>query len=63
MIYFGAFLIVYGILMLYLTLTKSALLFKNFKVKTIVKKLGEKNTFIVLLTLGLLCLVGGILLI
>jgi len=63
MVYLGAFLIVYGILMLYLTLTKSALLFKNFKVKAIASKLGEKHTFIMLFALGLLCLVGGILLI
>ena len=63
MIYLGLFLTIYGILLLYLTLSKSSFIFKNFKVKALTNKMGEKNTFYFLLILSIISLLGGIYLI
>lgn len=58
--FLSIFLIVYGILVLYLVLTKSNLLFKNVKMKLFLKLFGEKGTYIFLLIIGLVSLGVGI---
>lgn len=54
------FLMIYGILVLYLTLTKSNLLFGNMKTKMFYKLFGEKGTYIFFLIFGILALAVGI---
>lgn len=58
--FLSIFLIVYGILVLYLVLTKSNLLFKNIKMKMFQKLFGEKGTYIFILIFGLISLGVGI---
>lgn len=54
------FLILYGILVLFLVLTKSNLLFNNVKTKMLHKLFGKKGTYIFILILGLIALGVGI---
>ncbi len=54
------FLIIYGILVLYLTLSKSNLVFKNPKTKMFQKLLGKKGTYVFFLLFGLIALGVGI---
>jgi hypothetical protein len=58
--FLSIFLILYGILVLYLVLTKSNLLFNNVKIKILHKLFGEKGTYIFILILGLIALGVGI---
>lgn len=58
--FLSIFLILYGILVLYLVLTKSNLLFKNVKIKLFHKLFGEKGTYIFILIFGLIALGVGI---
>ncbi len=58
--FLSIFLILYGILVLYLVLTKSNLLFNNVKIKILHKLFGEKGTYIFILILGLITLGVGI---
>jgi hypothetical protein len=53
-------LIIYGVLVLYLTLSKSNLVFKNPKTKMFYKIFGEKGTYIFFLLLGLISFIIGI---
>ena len=54
------FLIIYGIIVLYLTLSKSSIVFKNPKTKMFQKLLGEKGTYVFFLLFGLIALGVGI---
>lgn len=58
--FLSIFLIIYGILVLYLTLSKANILFRNPKIKVFQKLLGEKGTYIFLLVFGLAALGVGI---
>jgi hypothetical protein len=58
--FLSIFLILYGILVLYLVLTKSNLLFNNVKIKILHKLFGEKGTYIFILIIGLIALGVGI---
>ena len=60
MTYLAIFLIVYGVLLLYLTLTKAPFIFKNFKVKAMIQKLGQRVTMILLFSISILFLVAGL---
>jgi hypothetical protein len=53
-------LIIYGILVLYLTLSKSNLLFNNPKTKMFFKMFGEKGTIIFFVIWGLIALGIGV---
>jgi len=57
---FSFVLLIYGVLVLYLTLTKSNLVFKNPKTKILYKVLGEKGTYVFFLLIGLIALIIGL---
>lgn len=60
--FLSIFLIVYGVLVLFLVLSKNNLVFNNPKTKFFQKFLGAKGTYWVFLFWGLASLIGGILL-
>lgn len=55
------FLMIYGIIVLYLVLTKANVVFNNPKVNLFKKWMGEKGTYYFLLFFGLAALIAGIL--
>jgi len=58
--FLSIFLMIYGVLVLYLTLSKANILFRNPKIKVFQKLLREKGTYIFLLVFGLAALGVGI---
>ena len=60
--FLSLFLIFYGIIVLYLVLTKASIVFNNPKVKLFKKWMGEKGTYYFLLGFGLLSLLAGVIL-
>jgi energy-converting hydrogenase Eha subunit G len=59
--FLAIFLIVYGVLLMYLTLTKAPFIFKNFKVKAMIQKLGYPVTISILIGVSILFFVAGLL--
>lgn len=57
---FSIILIIYGILVTYLVLTKASFVFNNPKAKVFKKMMGEKGTYYFFLAFGLLSLIAGI---
>ena len=53
-------LIIYGILVTYLVLTKASIVFNNPKAKVFQKWMGEKGTYYFFLVFGLVSLIAGI---
>lgn len=53
-------LIIYGIIVTYLVLTKASLVFNNPKARAFQKMLGEKGTYYFFLAFGLGSLIAGI---
>jgi len=63
MYYFGIFLIVYGVFVLAAFIMQFPFLYNNAKSKVLIKMMGKTGFNILVLVLGIVCLVGGILLV
>lgn len=61
MTFLAIFLILYGVLLFYLTLSKAPFIFKNFKVKAMIQKLGKNVTMFILYVLSIAFFVAGLL--